>query len=131
MEILPVSSSSSTTVVIDTLLTNEPIIDRVHCPLVFVISFLKPYHEDGEDPERGVSKRAPTTVVTSYNREVDEILSDRTIRRRGVTSYKEFLIKWCDLQDSEASWEAKDLLWQFSDEIKRYREDDTTRTSRA
>ncbi|GKC14339.1 2-(3-amino-3-carboxypropyl)histidine synthase subunit 2-like protein, partial [Tanacetum coccineum] len=45
-----------------------------------------------------------------YNREVEEILSDRTIRRRGVLSYKEYLIKWRDLPDSDASWEAKDLL---------------------
>nr|GEY32210.1 uncharacterized protein [Tanacetum cinerariifolium] len=78
---------------------------------VFYVSFLKPYHGDKEDPERGVSKRAPTTVVTSYDREVEEILSDRTIRRRGVSSYKEYLMKWRDLPDSEASWEAEDLLW--------------------
>ncbi|GJW66460.1 putative nucleotidyltransferase, ribonuclease H [Tanacetum coccineum] len=95
---------------------------------VFHVSFLKPYHGDEEDPERGVSKRAPTAVVTSYDREVEEILSDRTIRRRGVPSYKEYLIKWRDLPDSEASWEAEDLLWQFADEIKRYHEDGTTRT---
>ncbi|GJR49653.1 UvrD-like helicase, ATP-binding domain, P-loop containing nucleoside triphosphate hydrolase [Tanacetum coccineum] len=71
---------------------------------VFHVSFLKPYHGDEEDPERGVSKRAPTAVVTSYDREVEEILSDRTIRRRGVPSYKEYLIKWHDLPDSEAIW---------------------------
>nr|GFB15081.1 chromo domain-like [Tanacetum cinerariifolium] len=46
------------------------------------------YHGDEEAPERGVSKRAPTAVVTSYDRE-------------------------------------------FADEIKRYHEDGTTRTSRA
>nr|GEX39042.1 2-(3-amino-3-carboxypropyl)histidine synthase subunit 2-like [Tanacetum cinerariifolium] len=68
-----------------------------------ILGFLKPYHGDEEDPERRVSKRAPTVVVTSYDREVEEILSDRTIRRRGVPSYKEYLIKWRDLPDSEAS----------------------------
>nr|GEV45824.1 hypothetical protein [Tanacetum cinerariifolium] len=66
-------------------------------------NFLKPYHEDEEDTERGVSKRVPTAVVTSYDREVEEIMSDCTIQRRGVTSYKKYLIKWCDLPDSEAS----------------------------
>nr|GEV83509.1 hypothetical protein CTI12_AA187700 [Tanacetum cinerariifolium] len=60
-----------------------------------------------------VGKRAPIAVVTSYDPEVEEILSDRTIRRRGVSSYKEYLIKWRDLPDSEASWEAEDLSWQF------------------
>ncbi|GJZ13744.1 2-(3-amino-3-carboxypropyl)histidine synthase subunit 2-like protein [Tanacetum coccineum] len=98
---------------------------------VFHVSFLKPYHGEEEDPKRGVSKRAPTAVVTLYDREVEKSLSDQTIRRRGVPSYKEYLIKWRDLPDSESSWEAEDLLWQFTDEIKRYHEDGTTRTSQA
>nr|GEW67086.1 hypothetical protein CTI12_AA187700 [Tanacetum cinerariifolium] len=102
---------------------------KIH--LVFHVSFLKPYHGDEEEPERGVSKRVPTAVVTSYDWEVEEILSDRTIRRRGVPIYKEYLIKWCDLPDSEASWEMKDLLWQFTDKIKRYHEDGTMWVSRA
>ncbi|GJY15251.1 transposon Tf2-12 polyprotein [Tanacetum coccineum] len=34
---------------------------------VFHVSFLKPYHGDEEDLERGVSKRAPTAVVTLYD----------------------------------------------------------------
>ncbi|GKB63225.1 reverse transcriptase, partial [Tanacetum coccineum] len=50
---------------------------------VFHISFLKPYHGDGEDPERGVSKQAPTAVVTSYDQEVEEILLDlKQVRKR-------------------------------------------------
>nr|GEW61427.1 Toll/interleukin-1 receptor (TIR) domain-containing protein [Tanacetum cinerariifolium] len=93
---------------------------KIH--LVFHVSFLKPYHGDEEDPERGVSKWAPTPVVTSYDREVEEILSDRTVRR-------EYLIKWRDLPDSETSWEVEDLMWQFVDEIKRYHKDGATRMS--
>ncbi|GKE16523.1 putative retrotransposon gag domain, nucleotide-binding alpha-beta plait domain protein [Tanacetum coccineum] len=85
---------------------------------VFHVSFLKPYHGDEEDPERGVSKREPTAVVTSYDREVEEILLDRTIRRRGVPSYKKYLIKWRDLLDSEASWEVEDLLWQWKNVLE-------------
>ncbi|GKE59631.1 putative nucleotidyltransferase, ribonuclease H [Tanacetum coccineum] len=69
--------------------------------LVFYVSFPKPYHGAKEDPKRGVSKWAPTSVVTSYDREVKKILSDCTIQRQGVLSYKEYLIKWRDLPDSE------------------------------
>ncbi|GJY64925.1 reverse transcriptase domain-containing protein [Tanacetum coccineum] len=58
--------------------------------------------ERGRPRTRGV-QAGTTAVVTSYDREVEEILSDRTIRRRGVPSYKEYLIKWRDLPDSEAS----------------------------
>ncbi|GJR65634.1 putative nucleotidyltransferase, ribonuclease H [Tanacetum coccineum] len=50
---------------------------------VFHVSILKPYHGDEEDPERGVSKWAPTAVVTSYDREVEEILSNlKRVRKR-------------------------------------------------
>nr|GFB34202.1 uncharacterized protein [Tanacetum cinerariifolium] len=41
---------------------------------VFHVSFLKPYHGDEEEPERRVSKRAPIAVVTSYNREVENVV---------------------------------------------------------
>nr|GEZ92490.1 uncharacterized protein [Tanacetum cinerariifolium] len=52
---------------------------KVHKGLIR--SFLKPYHGNEEDPGRGVSKRAPTAFVTSYDREVEEIFSDSTIQR--------------------------------------------------
>ncbi|KAL6141264.1 hypothetical protein ACLB2K_059554 [Fragaria x ananassa] len=78
---------------------------------VFHISMLKPFHEDEEAPSRGVSHRAPTTVVTSFDKEVDEILTERVIRRRGVPSYKEYLIKWRGLLNTETSWESEDILW--------------------
>ena len=47
---------------------------------VFHVSNLKPYHEDKEDQDRGISMRAPTAVVTSYDKEVDYIIVDRVIR---------------------------------------------------
>ncbi|GKD15840.1 putative nucleotidyltransferase, ribonuclease H [Tanacetum coccineum] len=76
---------------------------KVHKGLIR--SFLKPYHGDEEDSEQGVSKRAPTTVVTLYDQEVEEILLDRMIKDEECRAIK--------------------------NEIKRYHEDDTTRTSRA
>ncbi|KAL6222458.1 hypothetical protein ACLB2K_005850 [Fragaria x ananassa] len=78
----------------------------------------------------GVSHRAPTAVVTSFDKEVDEILADPVIRHRGMLSYKEYLIKWRCLPDMEASWESEDILWQFKDKIQRYNEG-AMRVSRA
>ncbi|KAL6213565.1 hypothetical protein ACLB2K_013012 [Fragaria x ananassa] len=97
---------------------------------VFHVSMLKPFHEDEEDPSRTVSYWAPTTIVSSFDKEVDEILADRVIRHRGVPSYKEYLIKWRGLLDTEANWESEDILWQFKDKIQRYNED-AMRASRA
>ena len=97
---------------------------------VFHVSMLKPFHEDKEDPSRGVSHRAPIAVVTSFDKEVDEILADQVIRRRGVPSYKEYLIKWRGLPDTKVSWESEDILWQFKDKIQRYNEG-AMRASRA
>ena len=48
---------------------------------IFHVSYVKPYHENKDDPSRGFSKRAPTTVVTSYNKEVKHIFANRVIRR--------------------------------------------------
>ena len=60
---------------------------------VFHASYLKPYHGDKDDPSRGLSKRAPTVVVTSYDKEVEHVLADRVIRRRGVPLTTEYLVK--------------------------------------
>ncbi|KAI5662326.1 hypothetical protein M9H77_21649 [Catharanthus roseus] len=96
---------------------------------VFHVSLLKPYHEDLEDPTRGESKRAPTAVVTSFDKEVEAILADRHIRRRGVPSYWEYLVKWKNLPESEASWEREDALWQFKDHIQQFHDEGAMRAS--
>ena len=48
---------------------------------VFHVSYLKSYHEDTDDPSQQLSKRAPTTVVTSYDMEVEHIIADQVIRK--------------------------------------------------
>ncbi|RVW21672.1 Retrovirus-related Pol polyprotein from transposon 297 [Vitis vinifera] len=88
---------------------------------VFHVSYLKPYHEDKDDPRRGLSKRAPITVVTSYDKEVEHVLADRVIRRQGGPLATEYLVKWKGLPESEASWEPADALWQFQEQIERAR----------
>ena len=80
---------------------------------VFHVSYLKPYHKDKDDPSRGLSKRAPTAVVTSYDKEIEHFLADRVIRRRGVPPDMEYLVKWKGLPESEASWEPVNALWQL------------------
>ncbi|KAH9619215.1 hypothetical protein KSS87_003192, partial [Heliosperma pusillum] len=87
---------------------------------VFHVSMFKPYHGDEVDPSQGESQRAPTAVVTSYDKEVETILADRVIRKRGVPRQREFLIKWKGQPDSEASWEKEADLWQFKDLIQRF-----------
>lgn len=98
---------------------------------VFHASYLKPYHEDVEDPSRGVSKRAPTAMTTEFDKDVDYIIADRRIRRRGVPPYTEYLVKWKNLPESEASWEHAETLWQFEDHTKRFHDEGATRASHA
>ena len=54
-------------------------------------------------------------VVTSYDKEVKHIISDRVIRRRGVPPAMEYLVKWKGLLESEAGWEPLEVLWQFQE----------------
>ena len=54
---------------------------RLNIRHVFHVNNLKPYREDKEDPSRGISTRAPTAVVTSYDKEVDYIIADRVLRK--------------------------------------------------
>ncbi|KAJ4971910.1 hypothetical protein NE237_005009 [Protea cynaroides] len=96
---------------------------------IFHASMLKPYHSDMEDPNRGISTRAPMGVVTSYEKEAEYVMADRVIRRRGVPPYREYLVKWKGLPESEASWEPSDALWQFQEIIQKFHDDDATRTS--
>ena len=98
---------------------------------VFHVSNLKPYHEDKEDPDRGISTRAPTTVVTSYDKEVDYIIADQVLRKNNFQRYKEYLVKWKGLLESEASWEPVNTLWQFQKQIERFQAERMKRTSAA
>lgn len=45
----------------------------------FHVSMLKPYHEDKEDSTKGESKQAPTVVVTSIDKEAEDIMVDRRL----------------------------------------------------
>ena len=96
---------------------------------VFHISYLKPYHRDKDDPNRGMFKRAPTTIVTSYDKAIELILVDQIIRRQGVPPATKYLVKWKGLSESEASWEPADALLQLQEQIERFRAKGATRVS--
>ncbi|KAE8717235.1 nuclear transcription factor Y subunit C-4-like [Hibiscus syriacus] len=93
---------------------------------VFHVSMLKPYHADKEDPSRGYSHRAPPVVTKSYDKELETMLTSRTVRKRGVSPRTEYLIKWKGLPESEATWELSEDLWQFKEHLKAY---EATRTT--
>ncbi|KAE8654205.1 hypothetical protein F3Y22_tig00117056pilonHSYRG01112 [Hibiscus syriacus] len=93
---------------------------------VFHVSMLKPYHADKEDPSRGYSHRTPPVVTKSYDKEVETVLTSRTVRKRGVPPRTEYLIKWKGLPESEATWELAEDLWQFKEHLKVY---EATRTT--
>ncbi|KAI4305210.1 hypothetical protein L6164_028591 [Bauhinia variegata] len=76
---------------------------KIH-PVVHV-SLLKKYNADEEFPSRNISTRAPTTVITEYDKEEDKVLLHRGIRKREVPLCTEYLVKWKGLPDHEASWE--------------------------
>ncbi|KAK9740067.1 hypothetical protein RND81_03G008800 [Saponaria officinalis] len=82
---------------------------------VFHVSRLKAYHADKEDTSRGESRRAPTAMITSFDKRIDEILTDR-----GRPPNREFLIKWLGLPESETTWEKEADLWQFEKMIEEY-----------
>lgn len=80
---------------------------------VFHVSYLKPYHEDMEDPTRGESNRAPMAVVTSFDRDVEEIIAKRTVRGRVVPTHKQYLVRWKGCPTEDTTWEKEGDLWQF------------------
>ncbi|XP_057730789.1 uncharacterized protein LOC130946125 [Arachis stenosperma] len=77
---------------------------------VFHVSMLKSYHEDQDELSRGDSSRAPPVVIRSFDKEIEEILANRIVRRRGVPPSIQYLIKWKGLPITEASWEAREDL---------------------
>ncbi|KAE8724095.1 hypothetical protein F3Y22_tig00010927pilonHSYRG00153 [Hibiscus syriacus] len=93
---------------------------------VFHVSMLKPYHADKEDPSRRYLHRAPPVVTKSYDKEMEMVLTSRTVRKRGVTQRTEYLIKWKGLPESEVTWELAEDLWQFEEHLKEY---EATRTT--
>lgn len=78
---------------------------------VFHVSCLKPYHADMEDPKRGESTRAPPAITTSFDKDVEYIMSELVMSKKNYPPSQEYLVKWKGMLESEASWEPKETLW--------------------
>ncbi|CAL2242262.1 unnamed protein product [Prunus armeniaca] len=70
------------------------LLPRLKIHPVFYVTNLKPYHADLEEPSRGESQRAPSLMVTSFDREVECIMAKREVRRKGVPRYFKYFVKW-------------------------------------
>ena len=79
------------------------LLPRLKIHHVFYVRYLKLYHEDMDGPSLRLSKRAPTTIMTFYNKEVELIIMDRVIKRQSMSLAMGYLFKWKRLPESEAS----------------------------
>jgi len=70
---------------------------------VFDVSMLKSYHKGAEDPDRGKSSRALAEIRMEFDKEVKEIIADRTVREANNHPRLEYFVKWKGLPDSESS----------------------------
>ncbi|QHO12869.1 Solanesyl diphosphate synthase 2 [Arachis hypogaea] len=67
------------------------------------MSILKPYHGDQEEPSRGDSSHAPSGLIRSFDKKIEEILANRIVRRIGVPPSIQYLIKWKGLPIAETN----------------------------
>ena len=93
------------------------------------MSFLKSYSADGDDPDRNRSKRAPPSVRTQYDAEIEKILYHRVLGTSKKNTKTEFLVHWEGKSAADAVWEKAKDLWQFDAQIDDYLKTVSMRTS--
>ena len=56
------------------------------------MNFLKPYFANADDPDRNRSNRAPPSVPTKYDAEIEKILYHRVVGTSKKNTKTEFLV---------------------------------------
>ena len=103
--------------------------ERLKIHPTFHVSFLKPYFADAEYPDRNMSKRAPPSVPTQYDAEIEKILDHRVLGTSKKNTKTEFLVHWKGKSAADAVWEKAKDLWQFDAQIEDYLKTVSMRTS--
>lgn len=66
--------------------------ERLKIHPIFHVSYLKPFHEDAEDPTKSETKRAPPVVQTQFEEQIKKILDHRTLGHSKKNRLIEFLM---------------------------------------
>ncbi|KAL4279289.1 hypothetical protein GQ457_03G013090 [Hibiscus cannabinus] len=78
---------------------------------------------------RSKSRRAPVGVKASFEKEAQDILSERVIRRPGHRPRHKYFVLQKGLPEAEGSWELSEDLWQFKDKIGKFHQQQAMRMS--
>ena len=84
------------------------------------MSFLKPYFADADDPNTNRSKRAPPSVPTQFDVEIEKILDHQVLGTSKKNKKTNFLIHWKGKSATDAVWEKAKDLRQFDAQIDDY-----------
>ncbi|XP_075092575.1 uncharacterized protein LOC142172786 [Nicotiana tabacum] len=82
------------------------------------VSFLKPYVDDPEDPDRHKTKRAPSEMRTQLEEKIEKVLDHRVLGMHKKNRRTEFLIQWKGKLEADATWEKGDSLWQYEHQVE-------------
>jgi hypothetical protein len=89
---------------------------------VFHVSLLKKYVENPEDFQDRVQKVPPPIIVDGQEEYEVEGILDKRIKRFGNKTKVEYLVKWKNYPEYDATWEPEDALGNAQDSIQDFNE---------